>query len=121
MIDPKTGEVVRIFGAQAEAARVLGISRKGITKACRGINQTYKGYIWEYADKEYKKPEHHGVGNYPHIKQRKPVKLVDINGQVYIFESQKAAAEYVGIKRNMVSQFLNGYCKDKTGRRWCYA
>ena len=121
MIDAETNEVIRIFGAQAEAARVMGISRKGITKACQGINRTYKGYIWEYADKEYKKPKHNGVGNYPHTKIQKPVKLIDVDGREYIFESQKKAAEFVGIKRNMVSQYLNGYCTDKTGRGWCYA
>lgn len=121
MTDPNTKKVIRIFGAQSEAAKVLGINRKSITKACQGIIQTYKGYIWEYADKEYKKPEHNGVGNYPHTKIQKRVRLYDVDGTVHEFESLIKASEYVGIKRNMVSQYLNGYCKDKTGRRWCYA
>ena len=121
MIDPNTHEVIRIFGAQSEAARVMGIERRGITKACQGINQTYMGYIWEYADREYEKPQHHGVGNYPHVKHQKRVILIETDGSIHEFESQIKAAEYAGIKKNMVSQYLNGYCKDRTGRRWCHA
>lgn len=121
MIDRNTKEVLCVFDAQAEAARMLGISRKCITKACRGKIPTYKGYIWEYADKDYIKPEHKGVGNYSHAKHQKDVKLIDIDGSVYYFESHIKAAEFVGIKKNMVSQYINGYCVDKTGRRWCHA
>ncbi len=67
MIDAKTGEVLKIFGAQSEAAQELGISRKGITKACIGVGTAkYKGYVWEYADKEYKKPGNPGIGKYEH-------------------------------------------------------
>lgn len=121
MIDPKTNEVLRIFDSQSDASRIMGIDRRGITKGCQGINKTYKGYIWEYADIDYKKPEHKGAGNYPHTKLCKRVKMTDVDGKVYIFDSQKQAGEVLGIKRNMISQYINGYCVDKSGRGWCHA
>ena len=44
------------------------INHRGISKACRGVSATYKGYIWEYVDKEYQKNPSVGVGNYDHVK-----------------------------------------------------
>ena len=122
MIDPETGVVLRVFGAQSEAARELGISRKGITKACRGKGiVTYKGYIWEYADKKYKKPKNPGVGNYDHSVHKKRVCLFELNGNEFVFESVKEASEKTGVSRSNISRYLSGTRKDGSGRRWCYA
>ena len=122
MIDPETKEVLRIFGAQAEAARELGISRKGITKACMGVGTaTYKGYIWEYVDKDYKKPGNPGVGNYDHTVRYKKITLIEPDGRSYTFPSIGHAAEALGIKRSNISRYLRGLRKDASGRRWCYA
>lgn len=122
MIDPKTGEVLRVFGAQSEAARIMGISRKGITKACQGIGTaSYKGYIWEYADKDYVKPGNPGAGNYPHTKLMKALKMIDVDGSEYYFESIKEAGEKLGINKTNISRYLKGQRKDGSGRRWCYA
>jgi hypothetical protein len=122
MIDPKTGEIVRIFGAQSEAARIMGINRKGITKACLGKGcATYKGYIWEYADKDYKRPINPGVGNYDHSKMNKRVFMVDADGVVHEFESVKAAGKKLGMRPNTISRYITGVRNDPSGRRWCYA
>ena len=121
MIDPETKEVLRVFGAQSEAARELGISRKGITKACIGVGcATYKGYIWEYADKDYTKPENPGIGNYDHKTHFKKVLLIEPDGKERMFESVKHASEKTGVNKCSISCYLNGRHKDSTGRRWCY-
>ena len=121
MIDPVTKEVMRVFGAQAEAARELGISRKGITKACIGVGcATYKGYIWEYADKDYRKPENPGIGNYDHRTHFKKVLLIEPDGKERMFESVKQASERTGVNKCSISCYLNGRHKDSSGRRWCY-
>lgn len=119
MIDPATGEVLRTFGAQAETARVMGISRKGITKACRGVCVTYKGYIWEYADKEYEKKPAVGVGKYDHVKIQKAV-ILEENGETRRFESVKAAGNELGIRPNTISRYIAGIRKDASGRRWSF-
>lgn len=121
MIDPKTKEVICVFGAQSEAARVMGINRKCITKACQGKIPTYKGYIWEYADKNYEKPIHNGVGNYDHKKMRKKIKMIDIDNSEHIFESAKEVKEKLGINEVNVRRYISGLRNDATGRRWFYA
>lgn len=121
MIDPVTHEVLRVFGAQAEAARELGISRKGITKACIGMGTaTYKGYIWEYADKQYVKPGNPGIGNYAHTKIQKKVRMVDIDGTIHEYESIKKAGECIGVRPNTIARYLNSERHDSSGRRWSY-
>lgn len=121
MIDPKTKQILKVFGSQSDAARELGISRKGITKACRGINATYQGYIWEYADYDYKKLEHNGAGNYDHKKQRKAIKMIDENGKEHIYNSIKEAAQELNIKRSNISRYILGMRNDSNGRKWSYA
>lgn len=122
MIDKETGTVIKVFGSQSGAARELGISRKGITKACQGKGAaTYKGYVWRYADKVFERPDNPGAGNYAHEKQKKKVKLTEPNGKTVIFESVKDAAKYTGTRPSNISRFLKGYRADHSGRRWSYA
>lgn len=121
MINPQTGKVIRLFGSQSEAAEIMGICRKGITKACCGKSATYKGYIWEYADKNYIKPPNNGRGNYAHVAIQKKIKMIDINGAVYEFNSIKEAAEKLNMKRSTISRYLLGIRHDSSGRRWCHA
>jgi len=121
MIDSDTGEVIRIFDSQSDAARIMQISRKGITKACQGINRTYMGYVWEYADKQCDKPNHPGEGNYDHYKLHKSIIMIEPDGTQRHFESIKKAAEDLGVRRSNISRFLTGIRQDSSGRRWCYA
>lgn len=47
-IDPITGETIKIFGSQSEAARTLGLKRPdGISKCCQGKAKTCAGFRWE--------------------------------------------------------------------------
>lgn len=119
-IDPASGEVVGEYDTQSAAAKELGIERRGITKACRGLCQSYKGYVWEYVEREFKKPITHNRGCYDHKKQRKPVKLVDVDGVVYEFNSVKSAAAFVGAKGCTVSRYISGLREDASGRRWSF-
>lgn len=119
MIDAETGEVIKTFDSQTSASQILGISRKAITKACRGQIHTYRGYIWEYADIEFKKPERKGCGNYKHDKIQKAVVMIDNEGRHY-FKSIKEASKSIGVASTTVSRYLSGTRKDKQ-RRWFYA
>ena len=121
MIDKDTKEVLRIFGAQSEAARIMGINRKGITKACLGIVATYKGYIWEYVDKDCKKPEHNGAGNYYHSKIMKKVIITFPNGTIKEYLSKNDACSDLNVPKNSAWRYLKNNSSDQCGRRWCYA
>ena len=119
MIDTKTNEVLKVFDTQTSAASIMGFNRKGITKACQGINKTYMGYVWEYADIDYIKPIHKGCGNYVHDKIKKPVIMIDEDGE-HRFESVKEASEYIGVRYTTISRYLSGSRKDSK-RRWYFA
>lgn len=119
-IDPITKTILARWESQNMAAKALDINRKGITKCCRGECRTYKGYIWEYADKDYIKPYKYERGKYPHEKQKKAVLLTMPNGNAYSFDSIKAAAEYVGERPSNISRYISGLRTDKTGRGWSY-
>lgn len=116
-IDPNTKEEV-IYTTMQVAADSMGINRKGIGKACAGTLNTYKGYIWEYADKEYKKPFKYEIGKYPHTKQMKKVRMINVNGEEKIFESIKDATEYSGKSKAVVWRYIHGERKDPSGTRW---
>lgn len=116
-IDPKTGESV-VYNTNHAAATEMGINYRGISKACRGICRTYKGYIWEYADFDFEKPVHAPIGKYDHIKQRKQVSVVDVDGTSLTFGSIKEAAAHFGLRAASVSRYLRGVRNDSSGRRW---
>lgn len=120
MIDKDTGEVLQIYPSQTAAAEDLGISRKGITKACVGTNATYMGYRWEYADKDYIRPINPGAGNYDHVKQQKTIRVTEPDGTEKIYPSVNDAAADLGINRSNISRYAIGLRKDASGRRWCY-
>ena len=117
-INAKTGERIKKYESQNIAAKTLGIKRKGITKCCRGICKTYKGFIWEYADKHFDKPKTYERGKYPH--KKKKVLLIDVDGKRYEFNGTEAAAAFVGTRQNNVIRYCSGDRSDKTGRRWFY-
>jgi hypothetical protein len=120
MIDTITRKTLRIFDSQTSAAEIMGINRKGITKACQGISATYKGYIWEYADYDFEKPIHNGSGNYKHDKIQKPIIMIDEEGVTHRFNSIKEASIILGINKTNISRYVKGTRKDKK-RRWFYA
>lgn len=118
-IDPKTGKTVE-YKTISEAADALGINYRGISKACKGISQTYKGFVWEYVEKVCDKKPAVGVGNYDHKKQRKPIKLTEPCGKELLFGSVKEAGKTLGIRPNTITRYLLGIRADASGRRWSY-
>lgn len=118
-IDPNTGEVVE-YRTIKDASVDMGINHRGISKACQGIAQTYRGYVWEYIDKRVDKKPAVGVGNYDHAKLRKPITVEEPDGTTRTFGSTKEASEKLGVKRCSITRFLRGMRKDASGRRWSY-
>lgn len=119
-INPETGERVK-FTTMTAAANETGVNRKGIGKACKGILNTYMGYVWEYADSDYVKPEKYPIGRYPHTKQMKAVRLTEPSGIVRMFSSLKEASEATGCPKNSLNRYLHKESADRSGRMWEYA
>lgn len=117
----KEHHYITTYDSQSTAAKELGISRKGITKNCQGKSSTFRGYIFEYADKEYQKPYKYPTGKHPNHYTVK-VNLIDDNGNIIeTFNSCKEAAEKYGCRANGIIKCLNGILKTYQGRRWCRA
>jgi len=111
-------EFVGIYESQTEAAKILNINRKGITKNCLGQSKTYKGYIFEYDNCDFIKPKKYEQGKHPHHRTTK-VKCIDDNKT---FNSIKEAANYYNIRPNNIAICLCEKSKAKTtgGKRWCH-
>ncbi len=48
MLDPETGESIKVFTSISEASRELGINPSNISMACKGQRKKAGGYIWRY-------------------------------------------------------------------------
>lgn len=116
-IDPASGER-KEFQTIKAAVDEMGINHRGISKACRGVSNTYKGYIWEYRDAPFEKPKRPARGRYEHTKQRKSISVIDVDGNEYIFESLNAAASHFGMRANTIGRYVTGVRTDASGRRW---
>lgn len=46
----KDGVFIQVWPSTHEAARQLEISQGNISKAARGINETYGGFVWKYVE-----------------------------------------------------------------------
>jgi len=122
-IEKNTREIINTFESMNIAAKELGISRQGIGKACRGTesHKTYKGYIWEYADIDFKKPKSKPKGRPPKTAY-KPVNLIDEKGNIIKrYESLQSAAEDTDCNYVGISKCCTGKLKTYHGRRWSYA
>ena len=117
----KDHNFIASYESQSLAAKALGIRRKGITKNCEGIGSTYKGYIFEYADKDYQKPFKYPNGKHPNHHTAK-VNLLDDNGNIIeSFDSIISAAKKYGVRANGITKCCNGYLNTYAGRRWSRA
>lgn len=120
VIDAKTKEIIGVYESQNLCANALGINRKGINKNCRGKSKTYKGYIFEYADCDFKKPKNIGIGPGKHKNHHK-TKVICIEDNIK-FNSLIEAGEYYNIRPNNIACCLCKNAKVKTagGKHWEY-
>lgn len=52
MIDPKTNEILKVFGSLSSAQKETGITYTNISAVCRGEYNLAGGYKWKYLDNE---------------------------------------------------------------------
>lgn len=131
------GNFIAKYETQTATAEALRIKRQGIGKCCTGQVHSYRGYIFEYADKEFDKTKVVRV-RYKHKKKTtirtkldgtakigrppetmfKKVICID-TGTVY--NSLKEAGEITGVRRCHISNVCRGERKTAGGLRWQYA
>lgn len=116
-INPKTKEVV-VFNTMTDAVNEMGINHRGISKACRGISNTYMGYIWEYENIEFEKPVRTPRGKHSHKYREIQIILIETDGQIRKFESIRKAAQELGLREKNIARYVKGERHDASGRRW---
>lgn len=116
-IDPNIGEK-RYYETIAAAVVDMGINHRGISKACRGVSKTYMGYVWEYSENPFDKPQRPPRGKYPHTKQCKKIQCIETDGSVKEYESLNAASAATGIRAKTIGRYVDGTRHDRSGRRW---
>lgn len=118
VLNAETKEIIGIYESQNLAAIDLGVRRKGITKNCRGLSKTYKGYIFEYNDFDFEKPKRQPTGKHNNHHKSK-VKCLEDN---LIFESILEAGKHYNIRPNNIACCLCKSSKAKTagGKHWEY-
>ena len=117
----KDHNFIASYESQSLAAKELKIGRKGITKNCLGLSHTYKGYIFEYANKNYQKPFKYPPGKHSNHHTAK-VNLLDDTGNILeTFDSYLDAAAKYDCRANGIAKCCNGYLHTYLGRRWSHA
>ena len=118
VLDANTKKLLKIYDSQTQASVELEINRKGITKNCLGKSKTYKGFIFEYDDCNFIKPQKCERGKHNNHKTSK-IKCIDDNKT---FDSINEAGIYYNIRPNNIACCLSEKSKSKTagGKRWCY-
>ena len=103
----KNGKSIKTWTSAAEASKALNINEGSIRNAAKGHNITYKGYRWIFMEKEkaikYKPREK--LKNDPRLKKSVLVNPITFDAIGY-FKSQKALADYIGVKAPMVQKII---------------
>ena len=117
-INPKTGEIIKVFPSITEAAKEVGIHKANISCALRKKCKTSAGYKWEYSKEEYKF-DINQYGGSP-----KPIKQIntDTGELIAIFPSVAQAARKYNIASSWIAQVARKKTKHKTagGYKWEY-
>ena len=114
----KTGKAVRCIETGEEyysasyAARKIGISDSGISRACRGECGIAGGYHWEFVDEE-----ENSKSKIFKNKVNKKVKCVETNT---IYDSIALASNELEIVPSCITNVLKGRSKTAGGYHWEY-
>ncbi len=108
------GSLVNTFDCLESAANVVSASKRSISSACLGINNTCKGYYWSYSL------------SIPFILQddrrSKRVLQMDLKGVVIAeYKSVSDASKAIGISKTCIARVCRKERNHSGGFRWSYS
>lgn len=113
-----------VWHTAADAMSWLRLPRRqsgGIGRAIKN-NSIFKGYRWkQYPNYDYLHPEKYHNQTLPTRKKIEILMLDNNNNIIKVFDSQRDAAEYLGVPRTQGSQIglvINGKRKTYKGYKW---
>jgi len=97
-----TGKLVNTFDCLQDAANVVHVDKKAISKICLGVNQTFDGYLWSY---RYQEP-------YQPIKKdqrfKEVMQLSENKEFLATFSSIAEASRITGIHKSSIAKCCRG-------------
>lgn len=113
-----------IWHTAADAMSWLGLPRRKSGEIGRAIRKgtTFRGYKWkQYSNYDYLHPEKYQNQILPQRKKTEILMIDNNNNIIKIFDSQRDAAEYLGMPRTQGSQIslvISGKRKTYKGFKW---
>ena len=107
------GSLVNTFDCLESAANVVSASKRSISSACIGINNTCKGYYWSYSLSI--------PFNLQDDRRSKKVIQLDLNGVVIAeYKSVSNASKATGVSKTCISRVCRKERNHSGGFRWSY-
>lgn len=104
------GQLIKQWNSMSTAGRELNIDSSSISKCCKGIYKTSKGYVWRYIGDDlnkYSSKKHY-------IRKMKKIKQYTIEGDlIKIWKGISCAAKQLNLKVSSIS----ACCKGRKGRK----
>lgn len=112
-IDPKTGEVLKVWDMIKEAAQYYNVTESCIGECCRGRQKSSAGYMWRYEDESLR------VEFIPKPSRKKPVLQFDMSGNfLREWESATDVAKEFGCNRAAILNCCQGKVNSSMGYKW---
>lgn len=111
--DTLNGELINQFPSLETAAQSIGKDKKGISRACLNVNNTYGGYYWSY---DLQKPF-----KAKNDKRRKSVCQIDSNGNLLAkYKSIAEASRQTGINKSSIAKVCRNELEITGGYKWIF-
>ena len=110
------GYFICIYPNTQAAAKATGLKETSIRACTNGYLKSIKGYQFKHT-----RNIKFNIGNKQPKAVRGPVMQMDkYNNQLMIWPSQKAAADWLGVKASAISRCLHGHVYMSAGFKWRY-
>lgn len=118
-IDSITNDIVAKYDSLNQAAEENNIDPSNLSKVCRGIECSCKGFKWSYTD-EY--DEEKIKNKNPKVLNRAIYQIDNRTGEIIKkFKNMAEATRLTNVKQSTLSMCLSGKYKTANGYNWCYA
>ena len=114
--DIVTLQVIRTYESVSEAAKFNNMNSEGIRGCVRGLQQTYKGYIWKFSNDNSEE-----IINFNKLKIREVFQIDAKTDEVIcMFESISAASRAINCSISPIHRAVNNQQPTAGGYKWRY-
>ena len=112
------GEYIDTYESLEDAAKSVGTYSSSISKVCRGIHKSHKGYIWRYEDDTLTDDELNDMSN--KCNKRAVIQISEDMNVINKFESATDASRKTGIAIGSIRRACTDLKFKAGGYRWAF-